>query len=209
MSLTKLRRAGLSAALILAFAGQSFAAPITYHLGTGPKHTNIIFESFTTVEDIIGNTNRAKGTVVFDKENLAASSVEISVPVKELKTGIPMRDEHLQSADWLDAEKFPDITFKSTKIEAGAKEGEYKVTGTMTIHGQSKELTTTVVSRAIDKETSSKAGFGDGDWMRFSGNFKVTLSDHGVDVNRGGGKVANEINIKFSLFGTTSPGRGR
>src|SRR6185503_6948292 len=88
----------------------------TFYVGHHPKFVNITFESQADIETIVGTTNKAKGEIKADLEK-AAGSVSISVPVASMKTGIDMRDEHLRSDQWVDAKKFPDLTFVSKKVE--------------------------------------------------------------------------------------------
>src|SRR5262245_45664247 len=100
----------------------------TFYVGHHPKFVNITFESQADIETIVGTTNAAKGTVKADLEK-GTGSVTLSVPVASMKTGIDMRDEHLRSKDWLEAAKFPDITFVSKKVEP-VKDAKNRVTVT-------------------------------------------------------------------------------
>src|SRR5512136_946368 len=74
------------------------------------------------------------GMIQFDPPDLAHLSVEVKIDVKNLTTGNRERDEHLLSSDYFDAEKYPEILFKSTNVEAmGANRG--KATGELTLRG--------------------------------------------------------------------------
>jgi polyisoprenoid-binding protein YceI len=109
-----------------------------------PAHTTVEFSvkhmMFTTVR---GRFTDLKGTINADDQNPDQSSVTVDINAKSIDTGVADRDNHLRSADFLDVEKFPTITFRSRRVEgATGKEGDrFKITGDLTIHGKSKEIT--------------------------------------------------------------------
>lgn len=109
-----------------------------------PAHTTVEFAvkhmMFTTVRGRFGGV---KGTINADEQQADRSSVEVEIDAKTIDTGTADRDTHLRSADFLDVEKFPTITFRSKRVEGAAKrEGDrFKVIGDLTIHGVSKEVT--------------------------------------------------------------------
>ena len=195
---------------ILAIAGLAFApAPdeTTFYVGHHPKFINITFESQADIETIVGTTNKAKGEVKADLEK-AAGSVSITVPVASMKTGIDMRDEHLRSDQWVDAKKFPDLTFVSKKVERdGDAKNRVKVTGDFTMHGIAKEMTVTVEWKELKPEDIQRAKFPEGRWLKFSTEFKVTLADHGIKIpDFVVGKVAETWTVKMAIFaGTAKP----
>ena len=130
----------LSAAALLAFAAApAFAAPVTYKID--PTHTIVLAQwnhfGFSTPSASFGNV---EGTLVYDAADVARSSVEVTLPLSGLEGFSAKFNEHLRSADFFDAAKFPKATFKSTKVEA-AGEGKLKVTGDLTI----KDITRPVV----------------------------------------------------------------
>ncbi len=78
-------------------------------------------------------------TIVHDKQNMARSSVQVSIKTASVTTGVPERDAHLRTADFFDADKFPEITFVSSRIEA-LKDGSYLAHGTFTMRGVQKQI---------------------------------------------------------------------
>ncbi len=130
----------LSAAALLAFAAApAFAAPVTYKID--PTHTIVLAQwnhfGFSNPSASFGNV---EGTLVYDAADVARSSVEVTLPLSGLEGFSAKFNEHLRSADFFDAAKFPKATFKSTKVEA-AGEGKLKVTGDLTV----KDITRPVV----------------------------------------------------------------
>jgi len=86
-----------------------------------------------------GKFTEFTGTVTADPKNLAKSSVSFTVQAKSIDTANAARDGHLKSADFFDVEKFPTLTFESTKVEKAGK--GYRATGKLTIHGVTKVIT--------------------------------------------------------------------
>jgi len=95
-----------------------------------------------------------------DHANPGASSVRFAIQTTSIDTGNERRDNHLRSADFFDVEKFPEITFTSSKVEPRGDD-RYDVTGTLTMHGVSKEITLPVefLGSVTDNRGNTKAGF--------------------------------------------------
>ncbi len=104
-----------------------------------PAHSNAQFVvRHMMITNVRGGFSGVQGTVVYDPADLNASSVDVTIDKNTLSTGDTNRDTHVKSADFLDVEKYPTITFKSTKI---TKDGDgLKVTGDLTMHGVTKEV---------------------------------------------------------------------
>lgn len=156
-------------------------------------------ENVTDFETFTGRTTNVAGTITFDPAKKTGSG-KIIVDVASIDTGIAARDAHLRSATWLDAEKFPTMTFETTNVRH--KNGDnYTVTGKLTIHGVTKSIQTnaTVKFRAQGAETKS-VGF-DGDVVLIATNFKVKLSDYGIKIATPAvGKVANEVSVSLKAY---------
>jgi len=178
-----------------------------YYVGHQEKFINITFESNADVETIVGTTHTASGEMSVDLAK-GMGSVSITVPVVSLRTGVDVRDEHLRQPNWLDAEKYPNITFQSKKSSpvAGRKD-QVEVVGDFFIHGVKKEMTVNVMFKAIPVAASQKAGFGDGEWVKFATEFDVKLSDFGIQIPQGiVAKVSEVWKVKIALFaGTEKP----
>ncbi len=138
MTINRLSR-GVLAATLLAASAYAFAAPVTYTMD--PTHTDVVAQwSHFGFSNPIAHFGQVEGTITYDPDNVAASKVEVVMPLAGLSSHVKAFDEHLRSADFFDAEKFPQATFKSTSVEA-AGEGKLKITGDLTI----KDITKPVV----------------------------------------------------------------
>ena len=131
-----MRRFLLLAALLAAAAAQ--AAPTRYDLD--PRHTQVRFGwSHLGFSHQVGRFDQFSANFQFDPAEPTKSTLEVTIPIAGIDTGVAALDEHLRSADFFDAEKFPTATFKSTKVEAvGAK--ALKVSGNLTLHGVTKPV---------------------------------------------------------------------
>jgi polyisoprenoid-binding protein YceI len=148
------------------------------------------------VANVRGEFSGVAGTVVFDAGAPENSRVEARIDATTIHTRDEQRDAHLKSADFLDVEKFPAITFVSKKI-AGAG-GEWKVTGDLSIHGVTKEVTLDVegpAPEAKDPWGNVKSGA--------SAVTKISRKDFGMVFNMaletGGVMVGDEIAITLEL----------
>ena len=84
--------------------------------------------------------DKIEGSVLLDKADLTKSSISVTLPVEGLDTRVAKLDEELKSPDFLDATKYPTITFKSTRVEQTG-ENRLKITGDLTVHGVTKPVT--------------------------------------------------------------------
>lgn len=179
-------------ALVLATAGfAALAAPVTYKLD--PSHT-IVLASWNHFgfSNPVANFGQVDGVLVYDADNVAASSVQVTLPLAGLNSFVPKFDEHLRSADFFDAGNFPDITFKSSKVEA-AGDNKLKVTGDLTI----RDVTRPVV---LDV-TLNKSGVRQGrPAIGFDATTKIIRSEFGV--GRFAPNVSDEITLRISTEAT-------
>ena len=131
---------GLAVASVATF---SMAKPVDYKID--PTHTATVFTwnhfGFSTPS---ANFSDIQGTISVDNAKPADSSVNVTIPLSSLNTNVAALDEHLKNADFFDAAKNPNITFKSTKVQALGK-NKYKITGNLTV----KDVTKPVVLDAV------------------------------------------------------------
>jgi polyisoprenoid-binding protein YceI len=128
-----------SAIAIALFLTLSAAAQETWQLD--PPHSSAQFAvRHLGVSTVRGAFTKVSGTVVYDAANLAKSSVQVTIDATSVDTRVQKRDDDLRSEHFFDVQKFPTITFQSTKVEA-AGAGKLRVTGDLTIRGVTKPVT--------------------------------------------------------------------
>lgn len=161
-----------------------------------PIHSLVEFSAkhlmITTVKGRIADV---VGIVYTDEKDPKKSSVEATLKAASLDTRTDQRDQHLRSADFLNAEVYPEIKFRSTRIE-GDKEN-FKLTGDLTIRDVTKPVTLDV-----QFEGKTKDPWG-GERVGFSGTGKIDRRDFGLTWNQaleaGGVVVGNEIKINLEV----------
>ena len=117
-----------------------------------PAHSEMIFRVRQYVSVVTGKFRDFSGTVTFDPAHWERSHVEATIPVKSIDTGIAARDHHLLAADFFDAEKYPNMTFRSTSVRLMGEQVA-DVQGDLTMHGK----TLPVVLR-VELQSPAKSG---------------------------------------------------
>ncbi len=183
-------RKTLLVAALLAFAGSAFAAPVTYKIDAG--HTTVIAQwNHFGFSNPSANFGQADGVIVYDADNIPASRVDVKLPLSGLNSFVPAFDEHLRSADFFDAEKFPAATFTSTKVEA-AGEGKLKVTGNLTIKDVTRPVVLDVTLNKVGEQPMAKRPA-----IGFDATTTIKRSEFGV------GKYAPAVSDEVTLRITT------
>jgi polyisoprenoid-binding protein YceI len=163
-----------------------------------PAHSSAQFVvRHMMVTNVRGGFRSVNGTVVFDPADPAGSSIEALIDAASISTMDEQRDAHLKSADFLDVEKYPSITFKSTKLEP-AGDGEWKATGNLTIHG---------VTRPVVLKVEGPTAEGKDPWGNIrvgaSATTKIKRSDFGLTWNAaletGGILVGDDLKIELDV----------
>jgi polyisoprenoid-binding protein YceI len=144
-----------------------------------------------------GQFNKVSGTIEFDPKKPSLCSVEATIEAAGVYTGIPKRDEHLRSPDFLDAEKFPFIQFKSSQVEwAGVN--YFKVAGGLTIRG-----VTLPVSLDVEYLGRIKDPFEPGESIGFAASTRINRLDYGVswnyDMENGGLVAGKEVILNLEV----------
>ncbi len=158
-----LRQKSLAALLVAALVGGTSAtaeAADKYTFDPGHSQINFSWNHFG-FSNIWARFDKFDGELLLDTQDLTRSSVSVTIPLSAIDTDVAKLDDHLKSADFFDAAKFPNITFKSTKVEK-AGEGKLKVTGDLSIHGVTKPAVLDVTVNKIGEHPMAKkpaAGF--------------------------------------------------
>ncbi|MDZ4788769.1 MAG: YceI family protein [Blastochloris sp.] len=167
------------------------AAPETYQID--PVHSTIEFKiRHLGISWVTGSFAEFSGTTVFDEEKPESSSVSVTVKATSVDTRNTKRDTHLRSADFFNIEKFPELTFKSNKVEK-LTNNEFKVTGDFTLHGVTKPLVFTLTGTAlVDGMQGEKRRGGET-------TFTIKRSDFGMSSSLG--PVGDDVQITLAFSG--------
>jgi polyisoprenoid-binding protein YceI len=166
-----------------------------YHLD--PAHSSAHFSvRHMMISNVRGEFSRLSGAVVFDPQNPAASSIEAQIETASINTSDAKRDAHLRSADFFDAEKYPSLTFRSTRL--ARTEAGWTVEGDLTIHGVTRPVTLDV--EGPTPEVKDPWGSGR---IGATASAKLNRKDFGLTWNTpletGGFLVGDEIRITLEI----------
>lgn len=165
-----------------------------------PAHSLVEFAAkhmmITTVK---GRLADVQGTITLDETRPERSRVEVEFAAASIDTRSEQRDQHLRSGDFLDVERFPTLTFRSTRVEGSplADGGDFRVVGDLTIRGVTREVTldATFEGRGTDPWGAEK--------VSFSASTKIDRRDFGLTWNAaletGGVLVSNDIKIQLEI----------
>jgi polyisoprenoid-binding protein YceI len=161
-----------------------------------PTHSELGFRvKHMMIATVRGRFRDVVGTIEIDEDDLSRSTVEARVSVASIDTGVDQRDDHLRSADFFDAATYPEIAFKSTKIERAG--GGYRVHGDLTIRD---------TTRSVVLETQPLGVVAGLDGVRraaFSARTQINRGDWGLTWNvaleAGGWLVGDEIAIELDI----------
>lgn len=129
--------------------------------GYDASHAKVGFSiSHFGISETEGKFTKFDGMVLSDKSDFSDAKIDFTIDVNSINTEDTQRDTHLKSADFFDAAKFPSITFKGKSLKAVGK-NKYKLTGSFTMHGVTKEIMLDVIYKGtvVDPYKNTKAGF--------------------------------------------------
>jgi polyisoprenoid-binding protein YceI len=168
---------------------------VTYNID--PTHSSVHFSvRHLMVSNVRGEFSKLSGTIQVDPASPASASVAASIDTTSINTRDPQRDGHLKSADFLDVEKFPTITFQSKSVTP--HEGGATVTGDLTIHGVTHPVTLDVEGSADEiKDPWGNQRIG------LSGSTKLSRKEFGLTWNAaleaGGVMIGDEVKITLDV----------
>lgn len=161
------------------------------------SHSEIQFSArHMMVSKVRGVFEQWDGTIALDPANPANTTVDITIDAASINTKDAQRDGHLRSPDFLNVEKFPSVTFKSTKVDV-TSDNTAKLSGDLTIAGVTKPVVLDVEYQGNAKSPWGTTSYG------FSAHTKINREDWGLTWNAaletGGWLVGKEISIDIEL----------
>jgi polyisoprenoid-binding protein YceI len=183
----------------------AFARAATWSLD--PAHTSVQFSvRHLMVSTVRGAFGKVSGTVAVDEKDLTRSKIQATIDAASIDTRVEKRDTHLKSPDFLDVAKYPTITFVSKKIEQ-ASPGHFKVTGDLTLHGVTREVSLDVegpTPEIKDSRGNIRAGA--------EATTTINRKDFGLTWNQvleaGGVAVGDEVKITIDVEATKEAAAG-
>jgi polyisoprenoid-binding protein YceI len=178
-------------------------ATITGQYQIDPAHSRIGFVArHAMVTKVRGKFNDFSGSLHLDEADPSRSTAEVTVQMGTVETGQPQRDEHLRTSDFFEVEKYPTMTFKSTKAERNG-EDNYRLTGDLTIKGVSRPVTLDIEYNGLVRDP-----FGN-DRAGFEGRTVINRKDWGLTWNAaleaGGVMVSDKITLELDIAAVRTP----
>jgi polyisoprenoid-binding protein YceI len=169
------------------------AAPASAPWQIDASHTEIEFSArHLMISNVKGRFSNPTGTVNIDPKRPAAVDLKVTFPVATIDTRNEQRDAHLKSADFFDAEKFPEITFEGKRIE-GDVSSRFKLVGDLTMRGVTREVTLDVTAEGAGGDPWGNERLG------FSATGSLDRKDFGLVWNQmleaGGVAVGDTIKL--------------
>jgi len=169
-----------------------------YHIDTVGAHASVNFKiKHLGISWLTGRFDKLKGIITYDEKNPQNSEIQITVIPASINSAHALRDKHLRGKKYLHVKKYPIARFVSTRYQPTGK-STANLTGKLTIHGVTREITTKVV----------QTGFGDDPWggfrRGFETSFKIKLNDFGIKHDLGPASEVLEISVYLEGIKDTS-----
>ncbi len=191
--------ASSAAVLLVGAVSLAAAEPRTYSIDRA--HSEVGFNVRHFFNKTHGRFNDYTGTIVFDPKNVALSSAEVVIRDSSIFTGVERRDNHLRTADFFWTEKYPTITFKSTKVVPGKDAKHFAVEGNLTIRDVTKPVT--LDAELIGMGPLAINGQSMGTQAGFEASTTINRKDFGIVwnkvVDQGGMMLDDDVELVFSI----------
>jgi polyisoprenoid-binding protein YceI len=191
---------------LIGVTGIAFAAPQTFDFKDPKGINNAGFKLDAPLEAINGSASAISGTVTFDPENPGTTKGKIIVATGSLMLPNPMQKQHMLGDKWLDAAKFPEISFESKEFKNVKTTGDTTtadVTGTFTLKGVSKELTVPVKLTCLKNKLGDRVPNQKGDLLVIRASFSIKRGDFNINPGQYEDKVSDTIEITLSIAGAS------
>ena|ERR1039457_4381675 len=194
-------------AAFTAVVGTALAAPLTFDF-KDPKGVNTaLFHLDAPLESVNGSANGITGTVTFDPEKPADTKGKIVVTTTSLTVPNSMMNGHLHSDKWMDATKYPKLSFDVKELKNVKTSGDVTTAdaaGTFTCKDVSKELTVPVKLTYLKDKLSQRVPNMKGDLLVIRANFKIKRSEFNINPGQYEDKVSDEIELTLSIAGASA-----
>ena len=197
----------LTTLALIALTSGVFAAPQTFDFNDPKGINNAGFKLDAPLESINGTASGVSGTVTFDPENPGATTGKIVVATSSLMVPNSMQRGHMLGAQWLDAAKYPEISFEAKEFKNVKTDGDTTtadVTGTFTLKGVSKDLTVPVKLTWLKDKLGERVPNQKGDLLVIRANFTIKRGDFNIMPGQFEDKVSDIIELTLSIAGAST-----
>lgn len=175
---------------MIAFAVSSFAQT---RWKVDPYHSSLNFTiKHSGISMVNGKFTDYTGTLTTDGEALTNAQFDFTVQVKSINTNVEPRDNHLRSADFFEVEKFPEMTFKSTRVSKSDKSDQYTLHGKLTIKGVTKDVT-------ADLYYGGTAKSDQGEKIGMKATTTINRFDYNINYDPTASGIGKDVHIEVHL----------
>ncbi len=192
---------------ITALTSVALAAPQTFDFKDPKGVNNAVFKLDAPLEAIQGSANGISGSITFDPATGSFTQGRIVVTAASLRVPNPMMNEHLHGNQWMDAGKYPEITFEAKELKNVKVTGDNTTgdaLGTLTIRGVTKEITVPVKLTYLKDKLGQRVPNMKGDLLVLRSNFTIKRSDFGINPAAPADKVSDDIELALSIAGAAA-----
>lgn len=190
--------------LSVAMVGAVTAAPLIFDFKDPKGVNNAVFKLDAPLEAITGSANGVSGTVMFDPANPAATTGKIVVATATMHVPNAMMKDHMQSGQWMDAAKFPEIIFEAKELKNVKTAGDTTTAdaaGSLTIRGVTKDVSVPVKLTYLKDKLGLRVPNQKGDLLVIRANFSIQRADYGINPGAPKDKVSDTIDLTLSIAG--------
>jgi len=184
----------------------ALAAPETFDFKDPKGVNNAVFKLDAPLEAVSGNATGISGTVTFDPADPAATRGKIVVASASMHVGNPMQQQHMLGDKWMDAAKYPEISFAAKELKNVKTSGDATtadVTGTFALKGISREITVPVKFTYLKDKLSQRVPNQKGDLLVIRTSFNIKRRDFGIMPGQMEEKVSDTIELTLSIAGAS------
>lgn len=163
-----------------------------------PNHSEIGFRvRHLGIADVLGEFTDYSGTIYYNADDIKQSKVEFTAKIAGISTGVKQRDDHLRTADFFDAEKFPELSFRSKRIEPGKEKNQFVAVGDFTLKGVTKEMRLPVEFYGVIRDQYKQTRMG------AAARLEINRQDYGVKwsatLDNGSLAVDNTVRVELQI----------
>ncbi len=170
-----------------------FALAQTTTWAPDPNHSEVDFTiRHLSLTNVRGRFGKTTGTIMYDAADISRSSVQMTIDVAGVDTGVTARDNDLKSANYFDVANFPTATFVSTGVSKNAT--GLTVAGNLTLHGVTKPVTL-----MVEPPTGPVNGMGNTRHMGFSATTTIDRTAFGIGANMPNAMLSTNVQLEIEL----------
>ena len=192
--------------VVASVSSATMAAPQTFDFKDPKGINNAVFKLDAPLEALNGSASGISGTVTFDPANPGATKGKITVASSSLQVPNSTQQKHMQSDQWLDVAKYPEISFEVKTLKNVKTMGDTTtadVTGTFNLHGVSKEITVPLKLTYLKDKLGNRVPNQKGDLLVIRSTFTIKRSEFGIKPGQLEEKLSDAIELSLSIAGAS------